>query len=95
MGREEIGLTGDSKLTRIVLLCVVLLAIGVGLNRIGLLQGVGSAAIFLLCPLMHVLMMLGIGAGCHRGGHAGHDANKKDSPAVASTTGNREASNEA
>jgi len=74
-------LVGESRLTRVVLLCVVLLAIGVGLNRLGVLRGLGSAAIFLLCPLMHVLMMFGTGSGCHGHGHGNHGDDKNTNPA--------------
>lgn len=54
-----------TKTTRIVVLCLALVAVGYGLVRIGLVQGVGTLGVFLLCPLMHVAMMLLMGHG-HR-----------------------------
>ena len=62
-----------TKLTRIAALCAVVLAVGYGLSRAGLLRGIGTWGIFLLCPLMHVVMMVVMGHGSHSGGR-GHGA---------------------
>lgn len=57
-----------TKTARIVALCIAVMAVGYGLYRAGLLRGIGTWGVFLLCPLMHVVMMLVMGRGCH--GHA-------------------------
>lgn len=57
-----------TRLTRIVLLVLAVLGGGYLLIRAGLLQDIGTWGVFLLCPLMHVGMMLVMGHGhgdCH------------------------------
>ena len=63
-----------TKLSRILVLCLLLAAVGFALAKGGLLRNVATYGVFLLCPLMHVGMMLFMGHG-----HS-HDqgANKKE-----------------
>jgi hypothetical protein len=52
-----------TKLSRIVILCLLLAAVGLALAKGGLLRSVATYGVFLLCPLMHIGMMLFMGHG--------------------------------
>lgn len=71
-----------TKTAKIVALCVALLAVVYGLMRTGRLQGqgLGTLGVFLLCPLMHLVMMLFMGHGHHGGKHdeEGHHCAPED-----------------
>lgn len=58
-----------TKLSRILVLCLLVAAVGLALAKGGLLRSVATYGIFLLCPLMHVGMMLFMGHGMHSHNH--------------------------
>ncbi len=62
-----------TKTVQILVLCLVLVVVGYALARGDLLRGVATWGVFLLCPLMHVGMMLFMGHNHSHGGKGKED----------------------